>query len=70
MDLPALFEASREKLLREGAVIFREIDYFGIWWKLMRKDHAGLGSKLWATSEGLRGLEPADFIRSRVARID
>ncbi len=69
-DLPVLFEASREKLLREGAVIFRGIDYFGIWWKLMRKDYDGLGERLWATPEGLRGAKPADFIRTRIARID
>lgn len=65
-ELPALFEASRERLMATGAVIFRGLDYFQIWALLMRKAHGRLATHLDISPAALAGRTREDFLRSRL----
>ncbi len=68
-ELPHAFDKKCEDYLKEGAVLFRGVDYAWIWWKLMRRDYDSLAERLWVTSDGLRGKSRTEFLKSRLAPV-
>ena len=46
LEMPADFQANREQIAAEGALVFRKIDYFVIWFFLMTKQYRWL-ARFW-----------------------
>jgi fatty acid desaturase len=42
-EMPEDFEANRATYAREAAIVFRDVGYFGVWWRLMTHQYRSLG---------------------------
>jgi len=70
LEMPADFLAKRERMAREGALVFDKIDYFGIFWLLMFKRHRALARRV-VTLDPARALteeETVALLRRRLRR--
>jgi fatty acid desaturase len=61
LEMPADFQANRERIAAEGAIVFRKIDYFVIWFLLMTKRYHTL-ARFWVHV----GDGPAPSVEERV----
>jgi hypothetical protein len=43
-EMPADFEQNKETYFREGAIVFKDISYFDVWWLLMLRRYSKLAS--------------------------
>ena len=50
-EMPADFESNREQYARERAIVFKDIDYFGVWWLLMWRSYGRLARHYVALAE-------------------
>ncbi len=50
-EMPADFESHREQYARERAIVFKDIDYFGVWWLLMWRSYGRLARHYVALAE-------------------
>ena len=62
LEMPDDFEAQRQRIAAEGAIVFRRIDYFVIWFLLMTKSYRTL-ARFWVHV----GDGPAPTVEERVA---
>ncbi len=68
-EMPEDFERNREAYLREGAIVFEGIDYFGVWARLMVKAYRSL-ARHYVSLASTRPSEAAivSLLRERVQR--
>jgi hypothetical protein len=57
-EMPADYEANRATYAREGAIVFRDISYFDVWWLLMMRRYKAL-ARHYLALEGERPNEDA-----------
>jgi fatty acid desaturase len=55
-EMPEDFEANRATYAREGAIVFRDVGYFGVWWRLMTHQYHSL-ARHYVVLEGERPSE-------------
>ncbi len=69
-EMPADFEANRSTYAREGAIVFKDVGYFGVWWRLMTHQYKAL-ARHFVTLEGERPSDEAiiALLRERARRI-
>jgi fatty acid desaturase len=69
-EMPADFEANRATYAREGAVVFKGIDFFAVWALLMVKNYRALARHYHPLDGRERSLdEVAEMLRSRTSPI-
>ncbi len=65
-EMPADFEANRDQYARERAVVFKDLDYFGVWWLLMWRSYPRLARHYVALAEPRPSeAEIIDLLRER-----
>lgn len=70
-EMPADFEAQREKYVAADAVVFQKLDYFFIWMLLMSKSYRTLAKNFVDLRDEPRTLDEIEaLLRSRTQRID
>ena len=70
-DHPAELRDNAEKYAAADAIVFKDIDFIGVWFLLMRKDYAGLADKFVDMRETPRSKEEImALLQSRTLRLD